>query len=32
MLFKVIGKETCLQAKGLFGLLKDFGPKRFPHI
>jgi len=25
---KVIGKAVCLQAKGLFGLSKDLGPKK----
>ncbi len=25
---KVIEREACLQAKSLFGLLKDHGPKR----
>jgi hypothetical protein len=29
---KVIGKETCLQAKGFSGLSKDLGPKRHPNI
>jgi hypothetical protein len=29
---KVIGKEVYLWTKGLFGLSKDFGPKRCPNI
>ncbi len=29
---KVIGKEACLQAKGLSRLLKDLGLKRHPNI
>jgi len=28
---KVIGRKTCLRAKGPFGLLKDLGPKRHPN-
>jgi hypothetical protein len=29
---KVIEKEACLRAKGLFKLSKDLGPKRCPTI
>ncbi len=29
---KVIRREACLRAKGLFGLLKDHGPKRRTNI
>ncbi len=29
---KIIGKKTCLQTRGLFGLLKDPRPKRHPNI
>jgi len=25
---KVIGREVCSQARGLFGLSKDLGPKK----
>jgi hypothetical protein len=28
---RVIGKEVCLRAKGLYGLSKDLGPKRHPN-
>jgi hypothetical protein len=28
---KIIGREVCLWAKGLFGLSKDPGPKRGPN-
>jgi len=28
---KVIGRETCLRAKGLSGLSKDLEPKRSPN-
>ncbi len=28
---KVIGREVCLQAEGLYGLSKDLGPKRCPN-
>ncbi len=29
---KVIGRETCLCARGPFGLSKDLGPKKRPNI
>jgi hypothetical protein len=32
MPLKVIGKEACLQAIGLFGLSKDLGSKMHPNI
>ncbi len=32
MPLKIIGREACSQAKGLFGLSKDLGPKRRPNI
>jgi hypothetical protein len=31
MSLKAIGKEVCLQARSLFGLSKDFRPKRHPN-
>jgi hypothetical protein len=29
---KAIGKEICLWARGIYGLLKDLGSKRCPNI
>jgi hypothetical protein len=31
-ILKVIRREACLQAKGLFGLSKDLGPERHLNI